>query len=137
VSGGVPPCPMPGSDLRLEWVQSCARRGGGWWLGEGLARQRIRAGGLAWEARASHKDKRTKVSEGRSGTPADRRCTSPEHTEECPESTAGSQGLSRLKWPLKVQGLGEQAGFPFLESPEHPNSHSRTGHTSGSRCYCL
>lgn len=81
-------------------------RGGGW-LGERPARQRTRAGGLAWEARASHKGLRTKVSEGRSRTPADRRCTSPEHTEECPESSEGRfTRLPRLEWSLKVQGLG-------------------------------
>lgn len=47
MSEGVPPCPMPGSDLRLEWVKSYARKGGmaggetcqakdkGWWAGLG------------------------------------------------------------------------------------------------------
>lgn len=76
----VPPRPMPGSHLGKK----LCKKGEGRWLGERPARQRTRAGGLAWEARASHKGLRTKVSEGRSRTPADRRCTSPEHTEECP-----------------------------------------------------
>lgn len=67
---------------------------------------------------------RTKVSEGRSRTPADRRCTSPEHTEECLVSPAGLLELPRQERPLKIQGLGEQAGLRFLESPEHPNPHS-------------
>lgn len=137
VSGGVPPRPMPGSDLRLEWVKSYARKGGGVLLGERPARQRTRAGGLAWEARASHKGSRTKVSEGRSRTPADRRCTSPEHTEECPESSTGRfTRLPRLEWPLKVQGLGAKAGLPFFGS-EHPNPHFTTDHTSGCWCHCL
>lgn len=128
MSRGVPPRPMPGSHLGKK----LCKKGEGGWLRERLARQRTRAGGLAWEARASHKGLRTKVSEGRSRTPADRRCTSPEHTEECPESPAGRfTRLPRLEGPLKVQGLGKKAGLPFFGSSEHPNPHSTTDHTSG------
>lgn len=138
VSGGVPPRPMPGSDLRLEWVKSYARKGGGYgWERDLPGKGQGLVGWLTWEARASHKGLRTKVSEGRSRTPADRRCTSPEHTEECPESSTGRfTRLPRLEWPLKVQGLGAKAGLPFFGS-EHPNPHSTTDHTSGCWCHCL
>lgn len=124
----VPPRPMPGSHLGKK----LCKKGEGGWLGERPARQRTRAGGLAWEARASHKGLRTKVSEGRSRTPADRRCTSPEHTEECPESLGcpGWRGPSRSRVWGKRQGSLSLGALSTLTHTPRLTTHQDAGVTA-------